>query len=382
MISPEILFDLIKLNGVTYFAGVPDSLLKDFCAYVTDHAEKENHIITANEGNAIALATGWYLGSGKTTLVYMQNSGIGNAINPLLSLADPEVYSIPMLVMIGWRGEPGVKDEPQHIKQGRIMSKLLESLEFPYFILDDKSDPKFMINKACNIMYEKKTPVILLVKNGTFSQYKLQKDIKTSYSLTREEAIKCVIDQLQPSDIIISTTGKTSREIYEYREIRGEGHDNDFLTVGSMGHTLSIASGIALANPEKSIFCLDGDGSVLMHMGSLAITGQAGIKNLIHVVFNNGAHDSVGGQPTVGLNIDLPSIAKSCGYCESDSATNKSEIIHALKKYKKIEGIKLLEIKINKGARSDLGRPNISPIKNRDIFMEKLRRNDAKISSE
>lgn len=374
MIEPKILFDLIKGQGIRFFTGVPDSLLKDFCAYVTDNAEEGTHIIAANEGNAIGLASGWFLGLGEPALVYMQNSGIGNAINPLMSLADPDVYSIPMLLVIGWRGEPGIKDEPQHVKQGRIMPKLLESLEIPFYILDTTNDPKAIVSEACSIMNEGMRPVALLVRTDTFSPYKLKKiECSSSLPLSREDAIKCLIKQLRPEDTIVSTTGKTSRELYEYREDLGVGHNSDFLTVGSMGHTLSIASGIALSNPRSEVYCLDGDGSVLMHMGSLAIVGNARIKNLTHVVLNNGAHDSVGGQPTVGLKISLTMVAASCGYTKTCSVSREEEIDGAIRMLRSVEGTKMLEIKVRSGARSNLGRPKMSPITNRDIFMERLK---------
>lgn len=373
MLQPEKTFEQLRAQGVSLFTGVPDSLLADFCAYVTDHAPDSDHVITANEGNAIALATGHYLGTGKAALVYMQNSGLGNAVNPLLSLADEEVYGIPMLLLIGWRGEPGVKDEPQHVKQGRVMTAMLDSMEVPWFELEaSMDDAGDVIAKACGLMHERKTPVALLVRKGAFAKYKLKKDRVTNFPMDREGAVKCIVDLLGKDDVVIATTGKTSRELYEYRATRGDGHGNDFLTVGAMGHTASIAMGVAKAQPGRRVVCMDGDGSVLMHMGSLAILGQSGLSNLVHVVINNGAHDSVGGQPTTGFEIDLIGIAKACGYKRALSVSMPEDVATALADLSGGEGPVLLEIRVNKGARDDLGRPKSSPVENRDALMKRL----------
>lgn len=375
MQRPEAVFEAIRGQGVDFFTGVPDSLLKDFCAYVTDNAAADAHVITANEGNAVALASGHYLATGHPALVYMQNSGIGNAVNPLLSLADAEVYSIPMLLMIGWRGEPGVKDEPQHVKQGRVMEALLEAMEIPYVVLDaDTADAAGVIAKACELMRERSMPVALLVRKGTFEKYKLKKDVATDYPMNREDAVQCVVDLLGDDDVVISTTGKTSRELYEYRAARGDGHGSDFLTVGAMGHTSSIAMGVTHGRPGKRTLCLDGDGSMLMHLGALAIIGQSGLDNFVHVVINNGAHDSVGGQPTVGFAIDVPTIARGCGYRQILTASSADEVKQAFGKLAGDNGPALLEIRVNKGARDDLGRPKSTPVENRDALMARLGR--------
>ena len=373
MIPPERIFDTIRDQGISFFTGVPDSLLKDFCAYITDHVDEQAHVIAANEGNAIALAAGWFMACGEPALVYMQNSGLGNAVNPLVSLADPEVYSIPMLIMIGWRGEPGKSDEPQHSKQGRILTKLLDALELPWFVLDGSlEEPERVITQACHVLRERMMPVILVVKSDFFMPYSLQKTNITQYCIKREEAIKIIVDLLNPGDLVVSTTGKLSRELYEYREARGEGHGNDFLTVGSMGHASSIALAIAMRRPDRRVICFDGDGAAIMHMGALAVIGQSGQNNLIHIVFNNGAHDSVGGQPTVGLNIDIPQIAKACGYREVRSAAGPDEIIKCMKQLQSVDGPTLLDVRIQKGSRKDLGRPKTTPLENRDAFMVNL----------
>lgn len=373
MHKPDGIFASLRGQGIRFFAGVPDSLLKDFCAYVTDHMAEDEHVITANEGNAVALAAGHFLGTGEPALVYMQNSGVGNAVNPLLSLADPEVYSVRMLLMIGWRGEPGVKDEPQHVKQGRVMTGLMDAMEIPWFELSaETEDPGRLIAEACRLMREKSRPVALLVRKGAFDKYKLQKDVVTDFPMNREGAVKCVIDLLGEDDVVVSTTGKTSREVYEYRAERGDGHGNDFLTVGAMGHTASIAMGVARGQAGRKVICLDGDGSVLMHMGSLAVIGQSALDNFVHVVINNGAHDSVGGQATVGFSVDLPTIAGACGYREAVSVSTADEVEAEMARLGRLKGPVLLEIKTNKGARDDLGRPKTTPIENRDGFMARL----------
>lgn len=373
MLAPAEVHGLIRRQGVEFFTGVPDSLLADFCAYVTDHEAADAHVITANEGNAVALAAGHYLGSGRPALVYMQNSGLGNAVNPLLSLADEEVYSIPMLLMIGWRGEPGVKDEPQHVKQGRVMVPMLDAMEIPGFELHDgMDDVAGVVARACAMMRERSGPVALLVRKGAFEGYKLQNTVRTGFPMDREGAVKCIVDLLGEGDVVVATTGKTSRELYEYRDTRGDGHGNDFLTVGAMGHTASIAMGVSRAQPGRRVVCIDGDGSVLMHMGSLAVIGQAGPSNLVHVVINNGAHDSVGGQPTVGFEIDLVTVAGACGYTQARSVSTPADAAAALSEFLEARGPVLLEIRVNKGARADLGRPASSPIENRQAFMERL----------
>lgn len=370
MISNEAFYKCLIQNDIDFFTGVPDSLLKDFCAYVADNTPAKQNIIAANEGNAIALAAGHYLATGKFGMVYMQNSGLGNAINPLTSLADPEVYSIPMLLLIGWRGEPGTKDEPQHIKMGKVMLGMLDKLSIPYSILDQNFEE--IIKKAKNYMSNKKSPYAIIVRKEAFDDYQLKTKEENEYELSREEAIKIILALLNEKDIIVSTTGMASRELFELREANRQGHEKDFLTVGCMGHSSSIALGIALAIPQRQVYCFDGDGSLIMHMGSLSTIGQLKPKNFRHIVFNNFAHDSVGGQPTAAFNIDIPAIAKANGYADAFSAETKEEIEYKIKKIRKINGPVLLEIRISKGARKDLGRPTITPIKNKEDFMRFL----------
>lgn len=373
MIRPETLYNDLEGRGIDFFTGVPDSLLKDFCAYITDHTDDHEHVITANEGNAVALAAGHYLGSGRPALVYLQNSGLGNTVNPLLSLNDTEVYGLPALLLIGWRGEPGVGDEPQHIKQGRITPALLDAMEIPWQILDQETtDTAAVLDRAMEQMRDNGRPAALLVRKGAFEGYTLRRNRQSDYPLVREQAIQRLVDRLGPDDRVVATTGMLARELYEYRVARGDGTGRDFLTVGSMGHTASIALGLARSQPTRRVVCLDGDGSVLMHMGGLAIVAQSGQENLIHVVLNNGAHDSVGGQPTCAFAVDIAAVARACGYRQVKAAETPETIDAAFAELLESKGPSLLEIRVNKGARADLGRPRSTPAENRDALMAGL----------
>ena len=372
MLDCAATYSLLREQGFRFFTGVPDSLLKDFCAYVSEHASNDDHVIAANEGSATALALGHYLGTGEPAVVYLQNSGTGNAVNPLLSLADPEVYSIPMLLVIGWRGEPGIKDEPQHVKQGRRMTELLDAMEVPWFLLPrEMADAGGVISEAVQKMRECMGPVAILVRKKTFEPYKMASNAATKFPMHREDAIQCIVRQLGPDDLVVSTTGKASRELYEYR-LAQHSECSDFLTVGGMGHTGSIAMGLARARPDQLVVCIDGDGSVIMHMGALGVIGCSASPNLLHVVINNGAHDSVGGQPTVGYDIDIPAIAIACGYRKALSVSEPDELETEFVRLRGEPGPALLEVKVNKGARADLGRPKSTPIENRDALMKRI----------
>lgn len=373
MLSPKLFFEILLEQEIDFFAGVPDSILKSFCAYVADHASKGNHIICANEGTAVGLAIGYHLATNKVALIYMQNSGLGNAVNPLLSLADREVYSIPVLMVIAWRGEPGRKDEPQHKKQGRVMLAMMEAMEIPYKIITgDPEAANNAVQKAVSYMKENSAPFALVVREGAFDSYTLKNMQKLSYPLTREDAIKLIVDSLGDEDIVISTTGMSSRELFEYREELNHGHGRDFLTVGGMGHASQIALGIANQKHNRKVFCFDGDGSVIMHMGAMAINGVQKCENFIHIVINNGAHGSVGGQPTVGFDINFRGVAKAVGYKTILGAETKEEINRSMDILKKRKGPSFFEIRVNKGHRKDLGRPTMSPVENKNAFMESL----------
>lgn len=372
MISPENFYFELKKKNVNFFAGVPDSLLKNFCNYITDNCNSREHIIAANEGNAIGLATGHYLATKSIPVVYMQNSGLGNSVNPLASLANSCVYGIPMLLVIGWRGEPEGKDEPQHCIQGNITLEQLSLLNVATLIVDADSNLTEIIHVAFNRIKENCSPVALLVRKGTFSSWQIKNKSRDSSDLKREEALHSFLESLSSNDLIVSTTGKTSRELYELRDMLGM-PINDFYVVGSMGHASSISLGIALSRPDKRVFCFDGDGSLLMHMGAVPIIGYSKCKNLVHVVFNNSAHESVGGHPTVAGSMDFSSISKACGYLNYMKAENINTLQECISKIDLLDGPIMLEVIVKQGSRDDLERPTTSLSAIKDSFMEKIR---------
>lgn len=373
MIRPEYFYNTLRGMGIDFYTGVPDSLLKDICAYITDHADRKNNIIAANEGGAVGLAAGYHLATGNIPVVYMQNSGLGNTVNPLMSLTDSDVYCIPVLLVIGWRGEPGVHDEPQHVKQGKTTLPLLDAMEIRHEIMSgDEAELEKQLAGGVRYMKETGRAFALVVKKGTFGKYKLQNGTHNPYTMEREEAIKAVAGAMDVKDIVVSTTGKISRELFEHRTATGEGHSRDFLTVGSMGHASQIALGIALNRPERNVYCFDGDGAAIMHMGGMGIVASMLPGNFYHIVFNNGAHDSVGGQPTIGFGIDLPKIAAGCGYKTVMSVATRSELDAILPTLTTLPAPLLLEIKVKKGSRDDLGRPTTTPVENKEALMSFL----------
>lgn len=370
MINVEDFIKYLKEKDIDFFCGVPDSQLAPFCDYIEENC---NNIIAANEGNAVAIASGFYLTTSKFPVVYLQNSGLGNIVNPVTSLTHSKVYSIPIIYIVGWRGQPGVHDEPQHIKQGEITLELLDLLDITHInitketTLDDLKEI-FEINLINEL--ENGKSVAVVVSKGAFNDYIIPKS--NNNTLTREEAIQIVTSFLSDNDMIVSTTGKSSRELFEYREKNSQGHGNDFLTVGSMGHSSSIALGIALNNPNKKIFCFDGDGAILMHMGSLALIGSKKPENFYHIMFNNSAHESVGGLPTIMSNIHIKGLIKSCGYKEVFNASNSEELKDILPNFIHFNGPVFLNIDVDISSRLDLGRPTTTPIENKIDFMKKL----------
>jgi phosphonopyruvate decarboxylase len=370
MIRPQYFIETLAAHGIDFFAGVPDSLLKNVCAYLSDNLDEKHNIIAANEGGAIGIASGYHLATGKIGCVYMQNSGEGNIINPLASLTDKEVYNIPVLLLIGWRGRPGVHDEPQHVKQGKVTLSLLDTMGIAYDVLSKEEEKAGQqIAEAVSRMKATNEVYALVIEKDTFETYTLQTERQNSLTLSREEAIQTVAAELDEKDLIVSTTGMISRELFEYRTEKGQGHERDFLTVGSMGHASQIALGIALEKPDRRVWCFDGDGAVIMHMGGMAIIAEKAPKNFVHVVFNNGAHDSVGGQPTVGLDIDLCAVAKAVGYRTSFSGDNREDLLAMLSRIKELDGPVFMQVCVKKGNRKDLGRPTTSPIQNKVALM-------------
>lgn len=364
----------IKMLNSDFYTGVPDSQLKAFCNYLiaTYGIDGKHHIIAANEGNAVGLAAGYHLATGKTPVVYMQNSGEGNIINPVTSLMNDKVYGIPCIFVIGWRGEPGVHDEPQHIYQGEITCKLLEDMDISYMIIDkettdaDVEAKMIEFNKILNTGKQ----VSFVVKKGTF-EFDRKVKYENKNTMLREETIRHIVN-VTGEDPIVSTTGKASRELFEIREANGQNHGYDFLTVGSMGHASSIALEIALQKPEKKIWIIDGDGAVLMHMGSMAVLAANKPKNIVHIIINNSAHETVGGQPTAMANVDIVKVAEGCGYPNAVSVDSFEKLDVELNKAKKRNELTLIEVKCALGARDDLGRPTTTAKQNKEMFMEHL----------
>lgn len=370
--------DGVVTKGDKKPAGVPDSQLKDFLSCLEEEAAGSDtlkHVTASNEGSAISLAAGHHLATGGLPLVYMQNSGLGNAINPLTSLADPLVYSIPMLLLVGWRGEPGLKDEPQHLFMGKATPKLLDELGIPHQALPrDPLGVAAALDEATRSARERSAPFALLVKKGTFKKHSMKRPEAGEGLLLREEIIQAVLPRLRPEDVVVGTTGYTSREIFEHREACHEDHSRDFLTVGCMGHASAIALGVASAQPSRRVLCFDGDGAVLMHMGNLATVAASGCRNIKHVVVNNAAHDSVGAQPTGMEGVDVVGLAKALGYRWAARATTAAELEPMLSNLLEADGPALLEVRSRPGARKDLGRPTTTPGQNKKAFMSFLRR--------
>jgi phosphonopyruvate decarboxylase len=368
--------EALEAQGVRFFAGVPDSLLRPLCAHLSDTLPLERHVTAANEGAAVALAAGAHLGTGEIPAVYMQNSGQGNALNPLISLCARQVYAIPMLLIVGWRGEPDRPDEPQHRFQGQVTRGLFDLIGLPHVVLS--SDEGEALSQTADMLArvrEQGAPGALVVPKGCFVPVTARpEDAFSDRPLTREEAISQVVEIMGPDALLVSTTGKASRELFELREARGEGHGQDFLCVGSMGHAASIAAGVALRRPARRVVCLDGDGAALMHMGAMATIGALGrdalLTRLLHVLINNGAHESVGGQPTAAREVDLPRVAEGCGYRAVRRVTDAGSLHEALTDALVLLGPAFIEVVVRQGSRPDLGRPTTSPAENRDAFME------------
>lgn len=374
MISPGQFVNWLSENSVTFFTGVPDSLLKEFGTHVMTSLPAERHVIAANEGNAVAIAMGYHLRTGAVPMVYLQNSGLGNTVNPLLSLADPDVYGIPMLLLVGWRGQPGVPDEPQHVKQGRVMTSLLDGMDIDWTVLPRDADlAETAVAAAARSSIDRRAPHVLLVEKGTFSPADLPAgNLDNNTCPSREDAVRAVATAIGPGRPIVGTTGMLSRELFEIRVNGGTDAALDFLTVGGMGHASSIALGIALAAPDEEVWCLDGDGALLMHLGAVAVIGDRQPQHFRHVVLNNGVHDSVGGQPTAIGAIDVPTMALASGYVWAQRCLNLSDIPGAIRDMRAAAGPALLEIVVRPGSRPDLGRPTRHPSESREAFMGAL----------
>ena len=365
---------LVEIIGSDFYTGVPDSQLKALCNFLMDRygIDPRHHVIAANEGNCTALAAGYHLATGKYPVVYMQNSGEGNIINPVASLLNDKVYAIPVVFIVGWRGEPGIHDEPQHIYQGEVTVKLLDDMGIESFIIGKETTDEEVAAAMAhfNDVLASGKDVAFVIRKGALTDAP-KVEYKNDYKMLREEIIQHIV-KASGEDPIVSTTGKASRELFETRVANGQSHKYDFLTVGSMGHSSSIALGVAINKPDTRVWCVDGDGAVLMHMGSMAVLGANKPKNMIHVVINNGAHETVGGMPTVASGLDLVAIAKACGYPNAVSVDDFEALDRELEAAKARDELSLIEVKCSIGAREDLGRPTTTALENKENFMEYL----------
>ena len=365
-----------EILGSDFFTGVPDSQLKPLCNYLmhTYGIDPKHHLIAANEGNCTALAAGYYMSTGRIPTVYMQNSGEGNIINPVASLVNDHVYAIPMIFVVGWRGEPGVHDEPQHIYQGMVTLKLLADMDIQAFVVSADTSEAELDGKRREFqaLLDQGKQVAFVIRKGALS-YDEKVDYQNHNVMKREEIIQHIAG-ITGNDPIVSTTGKASRELFEARTASGESHERDFLTVGSMGHASSIALGVALNMPGQKIWCIDGDGAMLMHMGAMAVIGSQRPENLVHIVINNSAHETVGGMPTVAGQMDIVAIARACGYPYAVSVDNFADLDEELQNAKAESGLRLIEVKSSIGARADLGRPTTTALENRQNFMAYLQK--------
>ena len=366
---------LVEIIGSDFYTGVPDSQLKALCNYLMDTygIDPKHHIIAANEGNCTALAAGYHLATGKVPVVYMQNSGEGNIINPVASLLNEKVYAIPVIFIIGWRGEPGIHDEPQHIYQGEVTCKLLDDMDIANFAIGKGTTDEEVeeVMKGFKEVLAAGKDVAFVIRKGALTDAP-KVEYKNENHMAREEIIQHIV-RASCEDPIVSTTGKASRELFETRVANGQSHKYDFLTVGSMGHSSSIAIGVAINKPDQRIWCIDGDGAVLMHMGSLAVVGANKPRNLIHIVINNGAHETVGGMPTVAGSIDFVGIAKACRYPNAVCVDNFDDLDRELENAKNRNELSLIEVKCSLGAREDLGRPTTTALENKQNFMRYLK---------
>lgn len=372
----KVFIDKCLEYGIDFFAGVPDSQLKGLCdeLFARYGTDGKTHVVAHNEGGAVAMCAGHFLATGHPGLCYMQNSGLGNAVNPLASLMDKQVYALPCLLVVGWRGEPGIKDEPQHVKQGQITPGQLDLLGIPYHILErDETNDTFIqsFNQADKVLRSGGC-FAFVVRKGALTTESVA-DYSNGRMLKRETAASMILTSAGPKDVFVSTTGKLSREVFEIREQRGESHERDFLTVGSMGHAGMIALGIAEADPGRRVWCLEGDGAMMMHLGAAALIGQRKPDNLIHVIINNGAHETVGGMPVCSGKLNIASFAAAAGYPAVFSASDEKELSDVLVKAQEVHTLCLIEIKCANGARSDLGRPTTTPVQNRDALMRFLK---------
>jgi len=372
-VSPNVFYQQLKEREFEFFTGIPDSLLSDFLNYLGQNHPPNQNIVAANEGTAVAIASGYHLATKKFPVVFMQNSGIGNAVNPLLSLVDPRVYKIPMLLLMGWRGEPGKKDEPQHKVQGEVMTSMMEDLNLTFEVLPDYEEGvAAALDLALYHLKTRGTPYAFLVRRRTFLKYDYIAPRENKYPLSREEAMQIILDHIGKYDAVIAAQGFTSRELLEVRQKKGFELNQDFFCLGARGHASSVAMGVAVAKPSKTVFCFEGDGAFLTHMGAASQIGSKNLQNFKHVIFNNEVHESAGGSPSVGDVVDFAELAKGCGYKFTATATSEQEVIEGIKQLRETPGPGFLEIKVKLQTRHDLRGMVSTPKQNKEQFMKFL----------
>jgi phosphonopyruvate decarboxylase len=364
MIDTKKLLIFLEKNNLNFFSGVPDSVLKNFTNLLIN---KSSHVLATNEGSAVSIGIGYHLSFNKLPCIYMQNSGLANAINPLISIAHKGVYSIPMMMLIGWRGSPGIKDEPQHLIKGKITKNLLKLLGIKYEIIESEKDFN-KIKKLINFSKKKKVPVACLFKKGVLKKVNYHKKFSERSTIKnkilRSEVIREILKSIQNNTKIISTTGYTSRELYQIRKNEGYHKGKDFYMIGGMGHSSSVALGAAFKK-NKKILCLDGDGSMLMHLGSLHTVGLMNKNNFKHILLNNQSHESVGGQEISFKRVKMEKLIKGLGYSKYIQLKDKKDLKNKIQSVLKYKGSIFLEVLIEKGAIKNLGRPkNFIKIKN------------------
>ncbi|MFB0562329.1 MAG: phosphonopyruvate decarboxylase [Candidatus Lokiarchaeia archaeon] len=369
MISCEELISYFKETGINFFTGVSDSCFAPLVNYLLAHEKDYKHVIATNEGEALAISTGYHISTGNVPVVYSQNDGFLNMMNPLTSLVDSYVYEIPALLLISWRGSPKLEDAIQHKRIGEITTNLLDLLDIPYHIYDgDNNKLRIAIKKGVLLARNENKSYALLFFKGDIEPY--PHPHKIDAEMSREEAIKLIVESVDGDAVFVSTTGKTSRELFEYREKKDDDHKKDFLNIGAMGYANAIALGISLNKINKRVIVLDGDGAVLMHMGNLATIGHYKPGNLFHIILNNFSHDSTGGQPTLANSVNFCEVARAVGYTYAVEVKTKAQLIEEMEHLNKINGPALIVVYVKKGARSNLGRPNLPLIELKRRFMD------------
>ena len=366
MIKVESLVKILKRNKSTFFTGVPDSVLKEL-SYTLQNKDKKEHIIATNEGTAVSIGIGHYLSTKEVPCVYMQNSGLSNALNPLLSIAHEKVYAIPLILIIGWRGSPRIKDEPQHNVKGKITESILKLLNIKYTILRSINDlDKF--EKQIKFSKKKNSIVACLIEQGTLEKIDRIKKNSDFYKLNKELFLKTLLQSLDKNTKVISSTGYNSRELMHIRSKYKIIKTKDFYMVGGMGHTSSVALGYSLTS-KKKIICIDGDGSFLMHLGAIKTAGTFANKNFKYILLNNNSHDSVGGQNTYANNINFEKLSKSLGFKKFYSIKNDKNLKKTIKTFLSDDTLSFLEVKVSNSKIKNLPRPT-DLIKIKNEFMK------------